>query len=66
MTRTQSVEQQLTQSEVEWLRCLTVSGKMIPILPENVRLKLEDSRLLESRAGETLITENGVALLRSR
>lgn len=35
-------------------------------MPENVRVKLEDSRLLELREGKTLITQSGVALLRSR
>jgi hypothetical protein len=56
-------QQQLTQSEVEWLRCLTISRKLIPILPEDVRLKLEGARLLEAIAGKAVITESGTALL---
>ncbi len=60
------MQQQLTQSEVEWLRCLTISLKLTPVLPETVRLKLEDARLLEARSGKTVITESGAALLRQR
>jgi hypothetical protein len=60
------MQQQLTQSEVEWLRCLTISRKLIPILPENILLKLESARLLEDKSGKTVITESGCALLRQR
>ena len=60
------MQQQLTQFEVEWLRCLTSSRKLIPVLPENVRLKLEGARLLEVKSGRTVITESGTALLRQR
>jgi hypothetical protein len=60
------MQQELTQSELEWLRCLTISLRMTPVLPENVRLKLENSLLLESRGGKTSITESGAALLRGR
>jgi hypothetical protein len=60
------MQQQLTQPEVEWLRCLTVSRKLTPILPEPVRRKLEAARLLEARGGRIVITESGAALLRQR
>jgi hypothetical protein len=58
--------QQLTQSEVEWLRCPTTSRRLVPVLPENVRLKLEGAQLLEAKSGRTVITESGTALLRER
>ena len=60
------MQQELTQSEVEWLRCLTISLKLIPVLPEHVRLKLEGARLLEAASGTAVITESGAALLRQR
>jgi hypothetical protein len=56
--------QQLTQAEVEWLRCLTISRKLTPVLPDEVHRKLADARLLEAKAGKTVITERGAALLR--
>ena len=58
--------QQLTQSEVEWLRCLTISRKLTPILPENIRRKLEDARLVEEYSGKTVLAEAGIVLLRQR
>lgn len=58
--------QQLTQSEVEWLRCLTISRKLTPILPENVRRKLENARLVEENSGKTVIAEAGIDFLRQR
>ena len=58
--------QQLTQCEVEWFRCLTISRKLTLILPENIRRKLESARLVEVKAGKTVITESGAALLRQR
>jgi hypothetical protein len=58
--------QQLTQSEVEWLRCLTISRKLTPILPENVLRKLASARLVEAKSGKAVITESGAALLRQR
>jgi hypothetical protein len=60
------MQQELTQSELEWLRCLTVSLKLIPVLPEEVRVKLEGAQLLEAKSGKTVITESGAALLRHR
>ena len=60
------MEQPLAQSEVEWLRCLTISQKLTPVLPENVRLKLESERLLEARSGKMVVTERGAVLLRQR
>jgi hypothetical protein len=60
------MQQELTQSEVEWLRCLTVSLRLTPVLPENVRLKLEGAQFLEANSGKTVITESGTALLRQR
>ena len=58
------MRQQLTQSEMEWLRCLTISRKLTPVLPEHVRLKLENARLLEGDPGNIVITASGAALLR--
>jgi hypothetical protein len=60
------MSQELTQSELEWLRCLTISLKLVPVLPEQVRLKLEGARLLEAASGKAMITESGAALLRQR
>jgi len=60
------MRQQLMQFELEWLRCLTTGRKLIPVLPEDVRLKLEGARLLEAKSGKTMITESGTALLRRR
>ena len=60
------MQQELTQGEVEWLRCLTVSRRLTPILPEPVHRKLADARLLEARAGKTVVTASGAALLRQR
>ena len=60
------MQQQLMQFELEWLRCLTTSRKLVPLLPENVRLKLEGARLLEAKSGKNVITESGTALLRQR
>ena len=60
------MQQQLTQFDLAWLRCLTTSRKLIPVLRENVRLKLEGARLLEAKSGKTVITESGTALLRQR
>jgi hypothetical protein len=56
--------EQLTQSEVEWLRCLTISRKLTPVLPDGVRSKFEHARLVEAKSGNTVITESGSALLR--
>jgi hypothetical protein len=61
-----AMRQHLTQSDVEWLRCLTIGRKLTPILPENVRPKLANARLLDARSGKTVITESGAALLRQR
>ena len=58
--------EQLTQSELEWLRCLTVSRQLTPVLPEHIRVKLEGARLLEAKSGKAVITESGVILLRDR
>lgn len=60
------MQQQLTQSDVEWLRCLSISRKLTPILPETVRLKLESARFLDGRSGKPVITESGAVLLRQR
>jgi len=60
------MQQQLTQFELEWLRCFATSRKLIPVLPEYVRLKLEGARLLETKSGKAVITESGSALLRQR
>jgi len=56
----------LTQSEMEWLRCLTISRKLIPVLPDSVRRKFEHARLVEAKAGKPVITARGSALLRQR
>ena len=58
--------EQLTQSEVEWLRCLTISRKFDPVLPDGVRRKFERARLVEANSGKSVITERGSALLRQR
>ena len=59
--------EQLSQSEVEWLRCLTISRKLTPVLPDDVRSKFEHARLVEANSGNAVITERGSALLsRSR
>lgn len=58
--------QELGQAEVEWLRCLTISRRLTPILPEPVRRKLELARLVEAKAGKAVLTERGVELLRHR
>jgi hypothetical protein len=55
--------EQLTQSEVEWLRCLTISRKFAPVLPDDVRRKFEHARLVEAKAGKPMITARGSALL---
>ena len=57
------MQAELTQSDVEWLRCLTISRRLTAILPEHVRLKLESARLLEGNSDNTVITESGAALL---
>jgi hypothetical protein len=56
----------LTQSEMEWLRCLTISRKLVPVLPDTIRRKFEHARLVEAKAGRHVITERGSALLRQR
>ena len=58
--------EQLTQSEMEWLRCLTISRKLIPVLPDRIRRKFEHAQLVEAKAGKQVITEKGSALLRQR
>lgn len=58
--------EQLTQSEVEWLRCLTISRKLTPVLPDDIRRKFERARLVEAKSGNTVITESGSAVLRHR
>ena len=58
--------EQLTQSEMEWLRCLTISRKLVPVLPDGVRRKFEHARLVEAVAGKSVITARGSALLRQR
>ena len=62
----ETMQQQLTQSEVEWLRCLPISRKLTPILPEQVRLKLENAQLIEGKPGNAAVTESGASLLRQR
>jgi hypothetical protein len=34
--------EQLTQSEMEWLRCLTISRKLIPVLPDRPQVRARD------------------------
>lgn len=58
--------EQLTQSELEWLRCLTVSRQLTPVLPDHIRVKLERARLLDAKSGKAVITESGAILLRDR
>ncbi len=58
--------EQLTQTEMEWLRCLTISRKLVPVLPDGVRRKFEHARLVEAKAGKPVITARGSALLRQR
>jgi hypothetical protein len=58
--------EQLTQSELEWLRCLTISRKLTPVLPDDVRRKFEHALLAEAKSGNTVITESGSALLYQR
>jgi hypothetical protein len=58
------MEPALTQAEVEWLRCLTISEKLVPRLPREVNRKLRCARLVEDRAGRPVLTNRGSAVLR--
>ena len=60
------MESNVTQAEIEWLRCLTVSKKFMPILPEDVQRKLVSARLVEAKAGRSVVTPSGSALLQRR
>ena len=56
----------LAQSDVEWLRCLTISRRLTPILPESVRRRLSDALLIEERVGQQIVTSRGGEVLRLR
>ena len=56
----------LAQSDVEWLRCLTLSRRLTPILPESVRRRLSAASLIEERVGRQVVTSRGGEILRLR
>ena len=60
------MQQQLTQSEVEWLRCLAISRKLEPRLPEHIRRKLMSEHLVAEHRGRPELTKTGAALLQER
>ena len=60
------MQESLAQSDVEWLRCLTVSRRLTPILPEIVQRRLKEASLIEEKAGKPVVTMRGAAVLRQR
>jgi hypothetical protein len=60
------MNQSLTQSDVEWLRCLTIAKHLVPVLPDDVVGRLEHLGLLATREGRQVVTETGRETLHQR
>jgi hypothetical protein len=61
-----TMKQPLTQSDVEWLRCLTIGKNLVPVLPDDVVEKLEEMGLLATLEGRKVVTPDGREVLHRR
>src|SRR4051812_46028290 len=59
LTRRRSNPFALQRYELEWLRCLTISTRLVPVLPDDVLAKLVDQGCVEMNHCEPRITPRG-------
>jgi hypothetical protein len=60
------MNQQLTKSDVEWLRCLTISKRLTPVLPDDVLKKFEAEQLVAGDGDTKIVTISGYEILSRR
>ena len=53
----------LKRHEVEWLRCLIISRRLVPELPEDVLDRLVIRNLVDMSSAKPVITQRGMEML---